>query len=89
LARRLEAPRADGFAHASPESIAADRELVALVASALDQLPEQQRLVVTLRDVELLSAAEVCEVLQLSDDNQRVLLHRGRARLRAIIDKAL
>ena len=84
-----EAPHVNGFAHASPESVAADRELVALVASALDQLPEQQRLVVTLRDVELLSAAEVCEVLELSDDNQRVLLHRGRARLRAIIDRAL
>jgi RNA polymerase sigma-70 factor (ECF subfamily) len=87
--RWKEAPRADGFAPASPESVAADRELLALVASALDQLPEQQRLVVTLRDVERLSAAEVCDVLQLSDDNQRVLLHRGRARLRAIIDKAL
>jgi RNA polymerase sigma-70 factor, ECF subfamily len=84
-----QAPRANGFTHASPESVTANRELVALVAAALDQLPEQQRLVVTLRDVELLSAAEVCDVLELSADNQRVLLHRGRARLRAIIEKAL
>jgi RNA polymerase sigma-70 factor (ECF subfamily) len=73
----------------SPETAAADRELVRLLAEALDTIPEQQRTVVVLRDVELLSAAEVCAVLELSEENQRVLLHRGRARLRAALELAL
>lgn len=83
-----EAPQAS-LADCSPETAAANRELVRLVSAALDRLPEQQRLVVTLRDVELLSAAEVCAVLELSEENQRVLLHRGRARLRAEVEQAL
>ena len=76
-------------ADCSPETAAANRELVCLVASALEYLPEQQRLVVTLRDIELLSASEVCEVLELSEENQRVLLHRARVRLRAHLEQAL
>jgi RNA polymerase sigma-70 factor, ECF subfamily len=81
-------PRACGV-EASPEAVAANRELVQLLAQALDGLPEQQRTVVVLRDVELLSAAEVCAVLELSEENQRVLLHRGRTRLRAALEQAL
>jgi RNA polymerase sigma-70 factor, ECF subfamily len=76
-------------ADCSPETAAANRELVRLVSAALDGLPEQQRLVVTLRDIELLTAAEVCEVLGISDENQRVLLHRARARLRSQLEQAL
>jgi RNA polymerase sigma-70 factor, ECF subfamily len=76
-------------ADCSPETAAANRELVRLVAAALDRLPEQQRLVVTLRDIELLSALEVCAVLELTEENQRVLLHRARARLRAHLEQAL
>jgi RNA polymerase sigma-70 factor, ECF subfamily len=83
-----EPPRASP-ADCSPETAAANRELVGLVSAALDGLPEQQRLVVTLRDIELLTAAEVCDVLELSEENQRVLLHRGRARLRARLEHAL
>jgi RNA polymerase sigma-70 factor (ECF subfamily) len=41
---------------------------------------------VTLRDVEGLSAEEVCDLLELSFENQRVLLHRGRSRLRAELE---
>ena len=41
----------------------------------------------TLRDVEGLNAAEVCRILELTEGNQRVLLHRGRARVRAILEK--
>lgn len=76
-------------ADCSPETAAANRQLVRLVSAALDTLPEQQRLVVTLRDIELLTAAEVCGVLELSEENQRVLLHRARARLRACVEEAL
>ena len=53
---------------------------------AIDELPEQQRQVVTLRDVEGLSSKEVCDVLSISESNQRVLLHRGRARIRSILE---
>jgi RNA polymerase sigma-70 factor (ECF subfamily) len=56
------------------------------VKAALDALPERQRLVVTLRDVEGFDADEVCSLLELSPENQRVLLHRGRTRLRAALE---
>jgi len=59
------------------------------IHAALDALPERQRDVVMLRDVDGLSAQEVCEVLELSDANQRVLLHRGRSRLRQALEDEL
>jgi RNA polymerase sigma-70 factor (ECF subfamily) len=54
--------------------------------SAVDDLPERQREVVTLRDVQGLSSEEVCSVLDISEGNQRVLLHRGRSRLRQVLE---
>lgn len=67
-----------------------DRLVAAQVAERLrpliDELPDVQRQVVTLRDVEGLSGQEVCDVLGLSEGNQRVLLHRGRARLRGMLE---
>jgi RNA polymerase sigma-70 factor (ECF subfamily) len=53
-----------------------------LIHEAIDQLPSGQREVVMLRDVQGWDAAEVCHTLELSEVNQRVLLHRGRSRLR-------
>lgn len=53
---------------------------------ALEELPPLQRQVVTLRDMEGLSSREVCDVLDVTESNQRVLLHRGRSRLRQCID---
>lgn len=69
-----------------------ERRLLSLEArehlkGALAQLPERQRLIVTLRDVEGFSAEEVCDLLDLSQENQRVLLHRGRSRLRASLEE--
>lgn len=61
-------------------------EVRALLDDALSGLPVRQRTVVVLRDVEGLSAGEACAVLDLSPENQRVLLHRGRARLRAALE---
>jgi len=57
--------------------------------AALGELPAQQRQVVMLRDLEGLSSHEVCAVLDISTGNQRILLHRGRSRLREIIETAL
>lgn len=56
------------------------------VRAAIDELPEGQREVVLLRDVEGLSAPDVCQVLGLSEGNQRVLLHRGRAHIRRALE---
>jgi RNA polymerase sigma-70 factor (ECF subfamily) len=52
------------------------------VREAIDRLPQGQRAVIQLRDVEGCSAEEVCEALGLSEVNQRVLLHRARTRVR-------
>ncbi|HEY2263419.1 MAG TPA: RNA polymerase sigma factor, partial [Streptosporangiaceae bacterium] len=52
----------------------------------LVELPSRQREVVLLRDVEGMSSEEVCTVLELSEGNQRVLLHRGRSRLRQLFE---
>jgi RNA polymerase sigma-70 factor (ECF subfamily) len=57
-----------------------------LVDGAIRALPLRQRQVVTLRDVEGWSSAEVCEVLDLTEANQRVLLHRARGRVRAALE---
>lgn len=53
----------------------------------IEDLPAGQRQVVTLRDVEGLSSDEVCEVLGITDGNQRVLLHRGRSKLRRLLEE--
>jgi RNA polymerase sigma-70 factor, ECF subfamily len=52
----------------------------------MDELPARQREVVVLRDVEEMSSEEVCSVLAISEVNQRVLLHRGRSRLRQLFE---
>jgi RNA polymerase sigma-70 factor (ECF subfamily) len=56
------------------------------VLAAIDDLPPQQREAVTLRDVQGMTSAEACAVLGISPANQRVLLHRGRSRLREVIE---
>lgn len=69
-----------------PARLAEHKELVACVEAGLERLPERQRQVVTLRDLQGWTSEEVCNALELSESNQRVLLHRGRARLRAILE---
>jgi RNA polymerase sigma-70 factor (ECF subfamily) len=70
----------------SPEDAALAGEVRRQVATALQELPERQRTVVSLRDVHGMSADEVCVTLAISPANQRVLLHRGRARLRETLE---
>ena len=60
---------------------------VGVGTAALEGLPESQRIVVTLRDVAGWDSEEVCAALELSEGNQRVLLHRGRAKLRAALEQ--
>jgi RNA polymerase sigma-70 factor (ECF subfamily) len=65
-----------------PENVALSREVVHQLDRALSALPPRQRKVVTMRDVCGMTADEVCATLNISPQNQRVLLHRGRAVLR-------
>jgi RNA polymerase sigma-70 factor (ECF subfamily) len=64
-------------------------KLSGLLRGCLDGLPGRQRDVVLLRDVEGMSSAEVCQVLAISEANQRVLLHRGRSKLRQVLESEL
>ena len=65
-----------------PEANVLARELNTRIESAIATLPRGQQAVITLRDVEGWSADEVCDALEISQINQRVLLHRARARVR-------
>jgi RNA polymerase sigma-70 factor (ECF subfamily) len=62
-------------------------EVQAQVEAALAALPERQRVVITLRDVEGYSSDEVCSILDISAANQRVLLHRARAFVRGRLEE--
>jgi RNA polymerase sigma-70 factor (ECF subfamily) len=59
---------------------------VPTLRDALDGLPDRQRQVVLLRDVEGLSGEEACAILNITSGNQRILLHRGRAQLRQALE---
>jgi RNA polymerase sigma-70 factor (ECF subfamily) len=61
-------------------------KMVGRLRLAIEDLPPRQREVVTLRDIEGLSSDDVCGVLEITDANQRVLLHRGRSKLRQILE---
>jgi RNA polymerase sigma-70 factor (ECF subfamily) len=63
--------------------------LAGRIQEVLAELPERQRQVVMLRDVDGLSGAEVCQALEISQANQRVLLHRGRSHLRQALEGEL
>lgn len=70
----------------SPEQHILGDELRARLEQALAALPARQRIVITLRDVEGYLADEVCSMLKISAANQRVLLHRARAHVRAHLE---
>ena len=60
-----------------------------MIEAAIETLPESQRQVITLRDVEGWSAEEVFDALEITEVNQRVLLHRARAKVRASLAEYL
>lgn len=70
-----------------PEDRMLAAETSALVAAAIEQLPQRQQQVMRLRDVEGWDSEEVCTCLALSQANQRVLLHRARAAVRASLEE--
>jgi RNA polymerase sigma-70 factor (ECF subfamily) len=73
----------------SPEGILLRQEAVGLVLSTIDRLPPRQRAVILLRDVEGQTAEEVCNVLEINETNQRVLLHRARMEVRRVLEQYL
>lgn len=73
----------------TPERLAASGQIRDHMTRALDELPDAQRAVVVLRDVEGCSAEEACNILGISETNQRVLLHRGRSRLRRLLEPVM
>jgi RNA polymerase sigma-70 factor (ECF subfamily) len=72
-----------------PESTVLGNETVQRVKEAIDVLPAKQREVITLRDVAGLTADEVCGLLSISAENQRVRLHRARASVRKMLEEYL
>jgi RNA polymerase sigma-70 factor (ECF subfamily) len=74
-------PRLD----ADPETGLLSAELRAHLLEAVDKLSRDQRAVITLRDLVGLPAMDVCDLLDITEVNQRVLLHRARARVRAAL----
>ena len=68
-----------------PEQATESRETLALVRAAIDELPEMQRTVILLRDVEGWDGPQVSNALEISETNQRVLLHRARSKVRAAL----
>lgn len=73
----------------TPEALLERRQVLEAVGSSLEELPENQRAVLTLRDLEGWSSEEVCNALGLSESNQRVLLHRARAKVRSALERLL
>jgi RNA polymerase sigma-70 factor (ECF subfamily) len=74
---------------ASPEAVLQDRETMRAAMRAIAELPPAQQTVIRMRDVEGYSADEVCTALELTQANQRVLLHRARARVRTALERHL
>jgi len=75
--------------HRLPEEALHQRETLNVIVTTISALPPAQRAVIRMRDVEGCSPEEVCEALDVSEGNQRVLLHRARSRVRAALEQHL
>ncbi len=71
----------------NPEQRALDGEALETIRAAVDRLPPDQREVITMRDLLDWTAAEVCDALDVTDANQRVLLHRARSKVRGALER--
>jgi RNA polymerase sigma-70 factor, ECF subfamily len=70
-----------------PEGRLLADETLEVVKRAIDKLPPVQRAVITMRDVQGFTSEEVCNALDLTETNQRVLLHRARAKVRSALEE--
>jgi RNA polymerase sigma-70 factor (ECF subfamily) len=73
----------------APEERLLSREMQRYLQAAIEDLPPAQHAVISLRDVEGLGSHEVSDVLAISETNQRVLLHRARAKVRRALEEYL
>ena len=73
----------------APEDRLVSNETLGLISAAIDKLPPAQALVITMRDVEGFTSGEVCNALEISETNQRVLLHRARTKVRRALEDYL
>lgn len=71
----------------TPELLVSRSQTRTALEDAITALPPMMRAVLTLRDVDGLSSADVCQALELTEANQRVLLHRARSRVRAVLER--
>lgn len=79
------APDRSGF----PEDQLVANETMSILRAAIDKLPEAQRMVITLRDLDHWTSSEVCNAMEISETNQRVLLHRARSKVRKALSSYL
>jgi RNA polymerase sigma-70 factor, ECF subfamily len=75
--------------HRLPDEALAARETLDVVLAAIHQLPAAQRVVITMRDIQGCDPEEVCAALDVSEGNQRVLLHRARSKVRSALERHL
>jgi len=73
----------------TPERLALSKECRTHIERAIELLPSTQRQVITLRDIHGMTSQEVCNILALTETNQRVLLHRARSRVRHVLEDYL
>ena len=71
----------------NPEERLLAKETMGYIRGAIAALPSAQQMVITLRDVEGWTSKEVCNVLEISETNQRVLLHRARSKVRSAVER--
>ena len=75
--------------HRLPEQALTEGETLKVVIGAIEALPPAQRTVIALRDIQGCDSEEVCALLDVSEGNQRVLLHRARSKVRAALERHL
>lgn len=74
------------WTHESPDALLQEKQLRKCIKHTLTILPDKQRAVFLLRDIEQHSLKDICNILSLSDSNVRVLIHRARVKLMQVID---
>jgi RNA polymerase sigma-70 factor (ECF subfamily) len=72
-----------------PDEELADKQTLDVVLATIHELPPPQRIVITMRDIQGCDSQEVCEALDVSEGNQRVLLHRARSKVRGALERHL